>query len=156
MTLDNDISVLQSVPLFADFGGEHLRLIAFGSQKLAFPASMELFHNGQESDGVYIVLSGVIDLVTYYSDQVSVLGTFQRGGLIGELALIIPNQRVGTALVRENAEVLKVPRNLMLRVLNEYPHLAARLHDRMLRSVNEFSGELQKAAEHFDKLEYGS
>jgi len=127
MSLQDDIDLLRNVDLFSDFDDEHLRLIAFGSQRLSFSHGHELFREGQSTDGGFIVVSGSIDLLSFQDGQAKLLSTFKAGSLLGEMALISINKRIGTAVVNADCELMKISRVMMHRILNEYPELAASL-----------------------------
>ena len=144
MSLEDDIYLLQQIEMFSDFEPEHLRLIAFGSQKISIPRDQELFHHGDPTDGGYVVISGRIDLVIYKNETQKPLATFQRGSLIGEMALISRNERVGSAIACEDSELMKISRIMMHRILDEYPELAVRLHQRISASVRDFTQQLER------------
>ncbi len=144
MTLENDISLLAKIEFFQDFTPEQLRLVAFGSQKRSLHAGTELFQQGDKTDCGYAVLSGCIELATHTNNQREILGLFPVGSLIGEIALITENERVGTAIVAEDTSVLRIPRAVIRRIFEEYPALAVNIHKRLTGSVLETLGELEE------------
>lgn len=144
MSLENDINLLRQVQMFSDFHDEHLRLIAFGSQKISHVQGYELFREGQATDGGYVVVSGQIELLSFQNENVTSLGLFGPGSLLGEIALISMNKRVGTAIVRQDCEVLKISRIVMHRILNEYPELAVSLQRKISASIISFTKDLEK------------
>ncbi|MDJ0612565.1 MAG: cyclic nucleotide-binding domain-containing protein [Rhizobiaceae bacterium] len=152
MSLTNDIASLQRVQLFSEFNEEQLRLIAFGGQKLQLPEGMELFHNGQTADGGFVVLSGEISLEINHSEKSSNITVFGPGSLIGEMSLFTRNRRIGTASVTENSEVLKIRRDVMHRVLSEYPELAARLHDHIADNIVSIGRELDRVGKRLERM----
>ena len=135
MTLENDISVLAKIGLFSDFNPDQLRLVAFGAQKRLIKTGTELFQRGEKTDCGYAVMSGRLDLIAYYDNQAHTLGKFTAGSLIGEMALIAENERVGTAIARTDTVVLRIPRTVIHRILDEYPDLAVCLHRKISASV---------------------
>ncbi len=144
MALDNDIAVLQRLEFFSDFDDAQLRMLAFGSQKMRFPKGTVLFHSGQTSDGAYVITSGEIRIEHSAAQNEIKTEKLGVGGMIGELSLIIRNQRTGTATVSEACEVLKIRRDIMHRILEEYPHLAVGLHKRIAASVANIGKQLEK------------
>lgn len=144
MSLEDDISLLRNVELFSDFEAEHLRLIAFGSQKMSFSEGHELFREGQSTDGGYVVVSGSIDLLSFQGEKSELLSKFQAGSLLGEMALISINKRIGTAVVSSDCELIKISRIMMHRILNEYPELAVSLQRKISQSVLSFTKDLEK------------
>ncbi|MGI9351623.1 MAG: Crp/Fnr family transcriptional regulator [Rhizobiaceae bacterium] len=133
---------MRSIELFSDFGEEQLRLLAFGSQKLAFPKGTNVFHDGQSTDGGYLIVSGLIELIYSAHGSERAIGRFGPGDLIGEMAILTRNKRVGSAIVVEDCELIKISRSTMHRILDEYPELAALLHQRISQSVAKFTDSL--------------
>lgn len=144
MSLEDDIQLLSQVKMFNDFEAEHLRLLSFGSQKMSFSKGHELFTEGQHTDGGYVVISGKVELISYEGNEAKSLGVFSSGSLIGEIALISLNKRIGTAVVLEDCELMKITRSTMHRILNEYPHLAAALNNKIASSIVSFTKDLEK------------
>ena len=63
MSLNEEVEALRSVPLFAKIEPSKLKLLAFTSERLTFPAGGELFHEGDQGDAAYIILDGQADVV---------------------------------------------------------------------------------------------
>jgi len=144
MTLNDDIDRLSRIPLFDGFPLEQLRLLAFGSKRLFFNAGEEIFYEGANSEGGYLVVSGQVDVVVTREGREIVLSSQLENSLIGELALVTHNKTVAGALARTNVELLHIPRELFRRMLSEYPELAQVLHQRIAASVRKMLGEMSR------------
>lgn len=142
MSLDSDIRLLGTVRLFQGFRIDHLRLLAFGAEKRFFKKDARIYRQDAYSDGGYVVMSGTIQLVSGLND--TLISTHQRGSLIGEMALVSQTHHAASAIAVEDSEVLKLPRPLFLRMLEEYPELAVLLRERIGTSVNEFIEQLDR------------
>lgn len=140
MSLDSDIQLLARVRLFQGFLPDHLRLLAFGAEARTLGRGTRLFQRDTMSDGGYVVVHGQIDLISGLHD--SVISSHGPASLIGEMALITETITPATAVAVEHSEVLKIPRPLFRRMLNEYPQLAGVLQERITDSVSEFVGKL--------------
>lgn len=127
MTLGQDVHLLQSIPLFADFPPEQLRLIAFSAEPLKLPPDTTLFRQGSEADTGYVLVSGAVAFFTETNGEVEEIAIAGPGALIGELALLCPTMRPTSAKTVEPTELLAVERRLLRRVLEEYPEMAERL-----------------------------
>lgn len=119
-------------------------MLAFGSQKLTFPRGTQVFGDGQITDGGYVVISGEVKLVQAINGQDREIGIFRSGDLIGELAVLTKNYRVGTALVVNDCELMKLSRMTMHRILREYPELAAQLQAKISNDVASFGKNLAR------------
>ena len=116
----------------------------FGSQKLSFPQGTYLFYDGQTTDGGYVIFEGQINIVQLVQGREQTIGQFKTGDLIGEMAMLTRNKRIGSAVVVDDCELPKISRTTMHRVLGEYPELAAILHQKISANVSEFSGNLDR------------
>ena len=143
MGLEQDIELLSRVALFEGFEREHLRLIAFGTERMTLKRGDNLYREGETSDGGYVVVEGQIDIVLVRDGHDYLLESCGPAGLIGEIALITQNVRVSSAIARERSEVLFVPRSLFHRLLREYPNMAALLHARIAQSVRQILTQLE-------------
>lgn len=152
MALEEDIELLASVEMFREFPEEQLRLIAFGTEREYLPGGRELFVQGDEAGGGYVVAKGQIDIVTYRGRREIILDSCLSGSLIGELALITRNQRIVNAVARTNSEVLYIPRLLFHRMLNAYPETAAVLHDRISQSVRRLTHQMSRVRDKMDQI----
>ena len=151
MSLDTDIRLLSRVKLFEGFDHEALRLLAFGAEARTYGACTRLFRAGEASDGGYVVVTGAIDLYPEGSSEQPL--RLEQGGLIGEMAIVVPTLRANTAMAVEHSEVLKVPRPLFRRMLEEYPDLAAILQRRIAGSVDEFMARLDGIRAKLDRAD---
>lgn len=126
MALDDDIAVLARVALFASFGNEQLRLIAFGAEPYDLPNGGFLCRSGDIADGGFVLVSG--KLARLNDNANSVDRTFsQSGTLIGELSLLIRCAWQNTVVAEQASRLLRLPRPLFRRILEEYPQTAFEL-----------------------------
>ena len=146
MSLEQDIHLLSNVGIFSDFNADQLRLLVFGSEKLSFPEGTQIFHEDQASDGGYVIVEGEVELWVDRNGYREVLGVCTRGQILGELAVLTQTRRASSAMTITDASLIRVSRATMTRVLEEYPELAARLHDRIGDNVIDFAKDLYPVA----------
>lgn len=142
MALDRDIEPLLQHELLALLPREALRLIAFAAEPRSLRAGDLLFRKGEPADGGFLVTSGMIALDAR-DDGSPTTATAGPGALVGEMALFIETPRPATAVAREAASVLKLPRQLMLRVLAEFPEAAHALQQAIGARLSALSGEIE-------------
>ena len=144
MSLEDDISIMSQIPVFAAIGDDARRLIAFSAETRMLRAGDVLFRRGDISDGGYILVSGTVflDASDTGSPATEVISPYT---LIGEMALLSDTERPATAVARQPATVLKISRVLFHRVLKEYPESAARLRAFIGKRVSSILGELDAA-----------
>lgn len=143
MGLDQDILMLSRVPLFQGFPEEQLRLIAFSSKRIFKLQNEIVFRENEISKGGYIIADGQLDLVVTKGTLEVPVGSFLKNAIVSEMSLISANRCVTTAIARTKTELIFVPRELFQRMLEEYPELAALLHSRISKSVQELVAQME-------------
>ncbi len=127
MSLNDDIAALAQVPLLSPLDDEQLRILAFACESVRLDEGQELFRKGANADSAFIVRSGTVAVETQAGRPADVFG---RDSVLDELALIATTTRPGTATAVEGpATLLRLSRNTLRRVLEEYPGLARAMHD---------------------------
>jgi CRP-like cAMP-binding protein len=148
MSLDGDIALLKRVPLFGELPTEQLRLIAFSAVRLDLVPGQVLFREGAKAMCGYIVSSGVLELTVGDAKKRELVATCEAGSLVGEIALFIETKRPATGTAMMASQVIEIDRKLIIRMLNEYPHIAVRLRatlsERLTATVTEL-GRVQRA-----------
>lgn len=142
MSLDGDAALLKNLPIFADFGPDQLRLIAFGAETVSLPAKTILFREGADADGGYVLLEGSLLLRSDDNGKENVIDA--QGTLIGELAMLAEVKRPATAASITDVRLMFLSRRLLLRVLEEYPAMAEMLKMTLSERLAELSTDLKR------------
>ena len=66
------------------------------------------------------------------------------GALIGEVALISETRRPVSAVAREPSSVVRIPRQLFLKMLESDPDAALRMRDALAARVNQTANEFAR------------
>ena len=142
MSIEDDIAFLERIPALAILGHEALRILAIGSENRYVHEGVALFGEGENADGAYVVQEGSFDLVS--REKGSVAATVGPGALIGEIALIAETQRPVSAVAREPSSVVRIPRQLFLKMLESDPHAAVRMRDALAARANQTAAEFAR------------
>ena len=135
MALETDMAVLARVALFTTLGDDQLRLIAFGAEPHELAAGRELCHTGQNADGAFVLISG--SLARLVEDGDAVERRFSEPGtLIGELSLLTQCVWQSTVVAETSCRLLRLPRPLFRRILEEYPKTALELRERITADLS--------------------
>ena len=151
MSLDDDIAILEQVPLFEGFARDQLRLLAFGAENRRLSAGAVLYRQGAYAEGGFVIRDGIIELHSGNGTG-PVVETVGRGGLVGQMAMISATDHVTTAVSPQGGAVLKIARPLFRRMLEEYPDLAERLHERIRRELAVFVARLDRVRRDLDSV----
>ncbi len=140
MSIESDIALLERCPTFQILGRELLRVLAISSEQLDFARGDVLFRSGDDADCGFVVSRGAfrVSFVDGSSHEV-IAGP---GTLIGELALIVPMQRPASALSLEFSSVIRIHRQLFLRVLDSDPAAARRLRDEIAGRTSQAASDI--------------
>ncbi len=132
MALEQDIDRLAAQPLLGLLQREPLRLLAFAADTRLLRAGDVLFRRGQAADEAYLLVSGSVALDERDDGSPAAL-IMGPGALIGEMALFVESERPATAVVREGGSALRMQRQTMRRVLEEFPEGAFAIHQAISR-----------------------
>ena len=144
MSLTSDIDLLKQVPFFDNFDNDQLRLLAFGAEMRAYRAKQVIFRQGDLADSGFVITEGQIRMTISengFDLQSQVLGP---GSLIGEMALMAETRRSAMATAIEDVKVIQIRRVTFRRVMDEYPELAAIIHDRVAGRLAGLVDDLEK------------
>ena len=150
MALEEDIRALSAVSLFSELTREQLRLIAFGAENMRLAPGKTLYRQNAPADCAFVIVSGEVELVDTAEGQARTLRTAGPGAILGEIALIAPTTRLTGAVASGNAEIIRINRSLFRRILEEYPEVAAKLHARFARELEELTRDVARMQRRFD------
>lgn len=131
MSLESDMEVLSEVPLFQELSRDQLRLLAFGAEHRVLRAGEILFRAEARADAGFVVASGEVHLVEGEGEARHIAMTVGRGTLLGEMALMADTRRPSSAVTVTDCDFIRISRPLFRRMLQEYPEIAALLHQRI-------------------------
>jgi CRP-like cAMP-binding protein len=140
---------LAQIAPFAALESEAVRLLAFDGQEITLEPEAELFRQGELADGGYAVLSGCVALERE-AEIPTPVRLMNAGSLIGMHALIVPCERPATATVREKCFLIRLPRILMLRVLDAFPDSATAFKRYLEDGLAEQANALGRIADAID------
>jgi CRP-like cAMP-binding protein len=143
---------LSSMAPLRDFESDALRLLAFDGEEVPLARDAVLFRQGDAADCGYAVLSGIVALEREGPVPVPVR-LMTAGSLIGVSALVAPTERPATATAREPSLVLRLPRHLMLRVLEAFPDSALALRRHIEDDLARQAASLARIAQALEGIE---
>lgn len=129
--LGEDASRLRKFTAFDGFSDEELTRLVHAAHSFATSAPRPLIHESTPSDACYVLLSG--EAAVYVGrDRVAVVGP---GEVIGESALRRGKLRSATVTTTGPAEVLRIERDDLNRLLDEIPALRQTMDATVARHV---------------------
>jgi len=122
------LKFLRSVHSFSYLSEASLLLLARAGRLKHFAKGEILFFQSDPSDAAYLVSSGNISIVLNSLDgREMVINEMHNGDLFGELGILTKKSRSTSAIARTNSELLVIPHQAFLSVIEHEPQLALRL-----------------------------
>jgi CRP-like cAMP-binding protein len=128
VSIDDDIAVLEQVPMLRALGRAALRLIALGAETREVQPDEILFKPGERIDCAYVVQAGRFRLSTNPAQPGKVIDV-GPGTMLGEFALISDNAQPLCAMAQGPCTVIRISRSMFRKILEDDANAAMRLHD---------------------------
>jgi signal transduction histidine kinase len=145
--------VLKQIPWFSNFSSAELESIE-RIGRICFTAQDEyLLREGDPGDSLYLILSGVVEVVRLNADGTEIcLATLGTGQSIGELAIIDGGPRSASVRAKEPTELFAIPRRDFLSLLAKSQHMLAALLIELSGKVRNVDAQYYEAAIQQNKL----
>jgi CRP/FNR family transcriptional regulator, cyclic AMP receptor protein len=131
-------TVLKSVPLFASFPDDQLRLLVTVVTRRSAPRSSVIMAAGDPIDSLYIVISGRLKVMMGDADGKEViLSLIGPGEFFGEMGLIDDSPRSASVVAIEPCELLSVTKRDFRKCLQENFEMAMTVMRGLVRRLRE-------------------
>jgi len=139
---------LHATQLFADLPDHELRELVEMSELIDLPAGQLLIREGTDGDAFFVIVSGEVEVTKRSGDGALPLARLGPGGIVGEMAVIEGRPRNASVTAVGPVEVLRVPSDALLRVLERPASALVILRTVMqrLRSTEALLREREKLA----------
>lgn len=104
-----------------------------------------IFREGEPGDQAYIVESGSVKIAKLIGGRPIILGTIERNGVFGEMALIDESERIATATAIAETMCIPVPKEVIRRQLASSDALVQKLVQVLLGNARNLNDLLTKA-----------
>ena len=124
MDINNEVRVLQMVPMFKDVEPARLKLLAFASERLTFGAQEVLFHKGDASDSAYVLLKGAAEVRLETPNGPIVVAKIGQNAIVGEMGVLRDSARSATVAAATELVALRISREVFIGMIREFPSMA--------------------------------
>ena len=132
MLLKDEVGMLRKVPLFAGVEPSKLKLLAFTSDRVSYSPGQILFHQGDEGDAAYVILSGKV-------------AELEPNSIVGEIAILCDVSRTATVQATGQLEALRIRKDHFLRLLREFPEMTIEIVRVLADRLSNTTAELIEA-----------
>lgn len=119
--------LLEQNPLFASISVDEATYLRSVGKEHTLAAGEQLFASGSPGDALFIVLDGTIHILMPSQDGDVFVERFQRGDLLGEIAVLDDQPRTATAVAAAASVLLVIQRDDFLAFLERFPSYRQRL-----------------------------
>ena len=145
MSLNEEVELLQNIPLFSKIAPSKLKLLAFTSDRLTFAPGQELFHQGDPGDAAYIIMDGEADVtVDTPAGEISV-AKVRKNDLIGEIAILCDVPRTATIKALSEVTTLAITKELFFQLVTEFPEMAVEIMRELAHRLERTTQQLREA-----------
>lgn len=117
-------NILATSPLFRPFDrNQRLELLKRFSAHEVTPGTV-IVKEGQEGKGLYLILTGEVDVTKVDGQEKVLLATLRAGDCFGEISLIKKSPTTATVTSARHTTVLFLPRDAFVRLVTALPELA--------------------------------
>lgn len=145
MSIHAEVDLLRRIPLFASIDTAKLKLLAFTSERLAFPAGAVLFREGERGDSAYLILQGEIEVSLQSPEGPLVVATIGQHNIVGEMALLGDMPRSATVTATGPVEALRIRKDQFFQLLRDLPQMTLEIMRELAVRLNNANRELAAA-----------
>jgi CRP-like cAMP-binding protein len=128
---------------------EDLRRLAAIGREVILPESSVLFEQGEESDGLYIVVSGIIRIYLTAGDgREATISLLEEGEMIGEIALLDGLPRSAGAAALTDAKLIFIPHKPFSDLLDNSPKLSRQIMLMLCERLRAANRQVEQAIFH--------
>jgi len=122
------MAFLEGMPLFAGLGATSLLALARAGRFLQVEKGQFVFFQSDPAEKVYIVRSGLVSIVLESPDgREMVINEMRPGDFFGEVGVLTRQPHSTSAIARTKSELLAMPGQAFLGILETEPALARRI-----------------------------
>ena len=154
MTLQRDVEVLRSIPLFSKIDPAKLKLLAFTSEHLEFDAGDTLFRQGDAGDAAYILLDGNADiLVDVAGGQTIRVASLGQNDFVGEIAILCDVPRTATVVARSRLVTMRISKDGFFNLVTQFPQIGIEVMHELAARLHHTTQDLTGARQRIEELE---
>jgi CRP-like cAMP-binding protein len=132
-------NAMATSPLFRPFDTRDRKAIMERFRAREMAAGERIVLEGQPSDGLYVVLSGALDVLKRKGGEVVPAGALREGDVFGEMSCLRKGPASATVVARRAGTLLRLPRAAFDELIVTYPQI--------LELVSELTDERQQSLE---------
>ena len=119
--LEKDLQLLKCITMLTRISDEHLKLLAYVSQRIRFEKGETILREGETGEDAFIICHGKAGVFKDIKGQSVQINTLAEGDVFGELAVIGNCPRSATIVAETDMEVLRIVKEVFLNLMAQHP-----------------------------------
>ncbi len=144
-SIEDEVSMLRRIPLFAHIETAKLKLLAFTSERLAYEAGQTLCHQGDPGDAAYVIIDGAADVLVETPNGPLKVAHLAKNAIVGEIAILCDMPRTATVRAATPLSALKIKKEQFLKLVTEFPDLSIEMLRELASRLAATTAELTEA-----------
>lgn len=153
MTLQRDVEVLRSIPLFAKIEPAKLKLLAFTSEQVEYMVGDVLFRQGDAGDAAYIVLEGDADILVDTPQGPVRVAQLGKNDIVGEIAILCDVPRTATVAAASRLLTLRISKDGFFNLVTQFPQIGVEIMHELASRLHHTTQQLTEASAKLRRLE---
>lgn len=145
MSLNEEVELLRSIPLFANIEPSKLKLLAFTSERLTFEPDQIVFKQGEMGDSAYIIVEGEADILVDAPAGPITVASMARNDFFGEIAILCDVPRTATVTATTELTTICISKELFFQLVGQFPQMAIEIMRELARRLDVTTRDLQEA-----------
>ncbi len=138
---------LANIPLFAGLEAHELSVIHGGAKVKGFPRNTIVIHEGDDSDSLFLILSGRVKVfLTSEKGREVILNTQSTGEYFGELALLDDLPRSASVITVEKSQFCVISKTAFQEVLAHHPAIALKVIKNLTQRIRALTDNVKNLA----------
>lgn len=145
MLLNDEVKMLQQVPLFAGVSSAKLKLLAFTSDRVTYRADEALFQQGDTGDAAFVILTGRADILVDSPKGKIKVAEVGENSIVGEIAILCDVARTATVTARTQIEALRISKENFFKLMLDFPEMSLQVVRVLADRLHQTTAELTAA-----------
>ena len=145
MSLAEEVELLKRIPLFANIDTSKLKLLAFTSERVRFPAGQVLCRQGEIGRAAFIIIDGEADVIVDAETGPLTVASVGRNDFVGEIAILCDVPRTATVTARSELQTLRIRKDSLLQLISQFPEIAIGMLRTLADRLSHTTGDLVEA-----------
>ncbi len=156
MTLQQDVEVLRSIPLFAKVEPSKLKLLAFTSEHLEFLPGDIVCQQGDPGDAAYILLEGNADILVDSDEGHVKVAELKKHDIVGEIAILCDVPRTATVAASTKLVTMRISKDGFFNLVTQFPQVGVEIMHELASRLHHTTRRLTEASSRIRQLEGAS